>query len=105
MMAGKCESPCFVAEVGPVTATVDAEEFQQSLKESHIFGGGDCPEMAIRAIKMALEISLPSSYVYVFTDARAKDFYLVDDVLRIIQKKQSQVRACDKYLIYRQHHC
>ncbi|XP_063876640.1 hemicentin-1-like isoform X2 [Scylla paramamosain] len=78
-------------EVGPVTATTDPVKFQESLKESHIFGGGDCPEMAIRAIRMALDISLPHSYVYVFTDARAKDYYLLDDVLQIIQKKQSQV--------------
>ncbi|MPC08143.1 Hemicentin-1 [Portunus trituberculatus] len=78
-------------EVGPVTATTDPERFQESLKESYIFGGGDCPEMAIKAIRIALDISLPHSYVYVFTDARAKDYYLLDEVLQIIQKKQSQV--------------
>ncbi|XP_066942937.1 hemicentin-1-like isoform X1 [Macrobrachium rosenbergii] len=80
-------------EVGPLTITSDPREFQQSLLDlrPYINSGGDCPEMAVQAIKIALENSLPSSYLYVFTDAHAKDYYRVDEVLRLIQKKQSQV--------------
>ncbi|XP_063245186.1 hemicentin-1-like [Bacillus rossius redtenbacheri] len=77
--------------VGPVTVTRSHGRFRQSLQDIRVNGGGDCAETSIAAVAAALEASLPRSFVFVFTDARSKDYRLVPAVLALVQRKQTQV--------------
>ncbi|XP_066993605.2 hemicentin-1 isoform X2 [Anabrus simplex] len=78
-------------DVGPPIVTTDPVYFNNSLKAITIDGGGDCPELAMSGIKLGVEISRPGSYIYVFTDASAKDHYLEPEVENLIQRKYSQI--------------
>lgn len=60
----------------------------QSIK---IHGGGDCPEMSLTGLRIALDLALPNSLAYVFSDATAKDYKYYEQVLELIQKKQITV--------------
>ncbi|XP_045526404.1 hemicentin-2-like [Pieris brassicae] len=77
--------------VGPPTVTKDKEVLKAALQEIQVYGGGDCPEMSLGGIQMALNVSRPQSYIYVFTDATAFDHHLIGQVLDAVQRKQSQV--------------
>ncbi|XP_045778726.1 hemicentin-1-like [Maniola jurtina] len=78
--------------VGPATVTTDKEVFQRALAGvGRVYGGGNCPEMTLHGVRLALAVSRPRSFLYVFTDASAYDHGLLADVLDAVQRKQSQV--------------
>ncbi|XP_034234598.1 hemicentin-1-like isoform X2 [Thrips palmi] len=77
--------------IGPATVTTDAETFKAQLDAVNVTGGSDCPEPSLAALLEALRLVRPNSFVYVFTDASAKDYFLLPDVLALVQRKQTQV--------------
>uniref|UniRef100_A0A6B2E6L7 Putative cell adhesion molecule n=1 Tax=Phlebotomus kandelakii TaxID=1109342 RepID=A0A6B2E6L7_9DIPT len=77
--------------VGPELVTTNPEELLNELNRVTVYGGGDCPEMCLTGIKFALEKCLPNSFVYVFTDADAKDAYLLPDAMSLLQEKRTSI--------------
>uniref|UniRef100_A0A1B0CTG9 Putative neural cell adhesion molecule l1 n=1 Tax=Lutzomyia longipalpis TaxID=7200 RepID=A0A1B0CTG9_LUTLO len=77
--------------VGPELETTNPQELLTELDRVTVYGGGDCPEMCITGIKFALEKCLPNSFVYVFTDADAKDAYLMPDAMSLLQEKRTSI--------------
>lgn len=83
--------PVHDTQVGPVQSTRSPEVFRKDIAKLYPQGGGDCPENILTGIKKALKESRPNSFIYVFTDASAKDYKDLDLVYELIQKKMSQV--------------
>ena len=81
---------CLVV-IGPAEIKSSVSDFERALKDLYIEGGGDCPESSIGGIKMALEVSHPKSFIFVFTDAPPKDVQKMDDVVDLVQATQSKV--------------
>lgn len=77
--------------MGPALQTDDPEKFLKALNEIYVRGGKDCPEMSVTAIKQALELSSSGSVIYVFTDAEAKDYRLLPEVIKLIKERRIRV--------------
>jgi hypothetical protein len=71
--------------------TQNPSELLEKLKLIQVSGGGDCPELALNGLRIALQFALPNSLAYVFSDATAKDHGFYEDVSELIQKKQVSV--------------
>ncbi|VDP31856.1 unnamed protein product [Schistosoma curassoni] len=91
LVIGLCSFTRSNRHVGPAKVTTSTKTFYEYLDNVYTQGGGDCPEMTITGIELALEASRPNSLIYVFTDSSAKDYNRTEKVLNLIQQKQSQV--------------
>ena len=86
---------CFLTIIsvafGPPIVTQDPDDFIAELEKLSADGGGDCPELAMNGMHLALTNSLPGSSLYVFTDAGAGDCSKTNTILSLIDSKSTIV--------------
>ncbi|OCT64265.1 uromodulin-like [Xenopus laevis] len=79
---------------GQVHTTNSIEKFKSFFHDLYAYDGGDCPELVMNGLKVALETSPPGSIILVLTDASSKDYTdteLINNIRSLINTKQSQV--------------
>ncbi|XP_053550348.1 uromodulin-like [Bombina bombina] len=80
--------------VGPVKVTNSKTEFGHFFNSLVASGGGDCPELALEGLELALNNSPSNSFILVLTDASAKDYNdiaLLNNIRSLINTTKSQV--------------
>ncbi|XP_016319896.1 von Willebrand factor A domain-containing protein 7-like [Sinocyclocheilus anshuiensis] len=78
-------------DFGPLTRTENADIFKERINSLSATGGGDLPEMCLSGLLLALAGASPSSDIFVFTDAAAKDLELRSTVQAMIERTRSTV--------------
>ncbi|KAJ8720963.1 hypothetical protein PYW08_006428 [Mythimna loreyi] len=71
--------------------TKDRNTFKSNLNAIEVHAGGDCWEPSMKGLLLGLEKSNSDSYIFVFTDAPAKDYSKGHIVEEMCQKKQSRI--------------
>ena len=67
------------------------EEAKRTVNSLRGEGGGDCPELGMRGLYLALLNSQPNSDVHYFSDAAAKDSYLTLSVISIAVQRECRI--------------
>uniref|UniRef100_A0A3B5QJN2 von Willebrand factor A domain-containing protein 7-like n=1 Tax=Xiphophorus maculatus TaxID=8083 RepID=A0A3B5QJN2_XIPMA len=78
-------------EFGPLLQTTDPDVFKSYINSLTPNGGGDAPVMSLSGLQLVLTGAPPNSEIFVFTDAAAKDDYLKNTVLALIEQTKSRV--------------
>ncbi|XP_060942362.1 von Willebrand factor A domain-containing protein 7-like [Limanda limanda] len=76
---------------GPLMRTTDPEAFKRAINSLTASGGGDLPELSLSGLRLALTGAPPGSDIFVFTDATAKDDYLLGTVISLVERTKSVV--------------
>ncbi|XP_044046128.1 von Willebrand factor A domain-containing protein 7 [Siniperca chuatsi] len=78
-------------DFGPMIRTTDPDKMKREISKLTAKEGGDIPEMCLSGLQLALTGAPASSYIYVFTDAIAKDIALKDTIVALIRTSKSTV--------------
>ncbi|XP_024261931.1 von Willebrand factor A domain-containing protein 7 isoform X2 [Oncorhynchus tshawytscha] len=78
-------------DFGPLMRTTDPNIFKAQINALNADGGGDYPEMSLSGLQLALTGAPPSSEIFLFTDAPAKDLNLMGTVIALIERTKSVV--------------
>ncbi|XP_034544761.1 von Willebrand factor A domain-containing protein 7 isoform X2 [Notolabrus celidotus] len=78
-------------DFGPLLRTTDADVFKDNINRLSADGGGDIPELCLSGLQLALTAAPPSSEIFVFTDAPAKDAHLKSTITALIESTKSVV--------------
>ncbi|XP_074521568.1 von Willebrand factor A domain-containing protein 7 [Halichoeres trimaculatus] len=76
---------------GPLLITTNADIFKDRINGLTAEGGGDIPELSLSGLQIALTAAPPSSEIFVFTDAPAKDAHLKSTITALIESSKSVV--------------
>ncbi|XP_019616173.1 PREDICTED: von Willebrand factor A domain-containing protein 7-like isoform X2 [Branchiostoma belcheri] len=80
-----------MSDAGPMTITRDSTVYTAAINALNAHGGGDCPELSMTGLELALQNTLPKSKIYLFTDADPKDSDKMPDVLSLLRQKKSTI--------------
>ncbi|KAI8514130.1 von Willebrand factor (vWF) type A domain, partial [Branchiostoma belcheri] len=80
-----------MSDAGPMTITRDSTVYTAAINALNAHGGGDCPELSMTGLELALQNTLPKSKIYLFTDADPKDSEKMPDVLSLLRQKKSTI--------------
>lgn len=89
----------YFSDAKKVVQTDDRDEFKRYINNIQAEWGGDCAEPSMNGILLGLQYSQPGSFIYVFTDASAKDYSNATEIKNMCQKKQTQVLIYIPFLI------
>nr|XP_024214409.1 hemicentin-1-like isoform X2 [Halyomorpha halys] len=71
--------------------TSNYDDFIDELNRIRVLGGQDCPELALTGLKSTLEVARPNSFIFVITDADAKDYDEEENIQLLIMRKSPYI--------------